>query len=153
MGRFVVLCGSDNNRGGRKLPKATILVVDDNVEILTLLRLYLEREGFEVITADNCHAASKILVELTPDIIITDILLPKITGLQFIRWVRQQERLARVPIIAMSAYGKTQRGAAAVAGADRVLDKPDDFDSLVSTIDEMIANKTAEKTEPTITEG
>lgn len=134
------------------MPKATVLLVDDNVEILSLLRLYLEREGYEVVAADNCHAASQVLIELTPDIIITDILLPKVTGLQFIRWIKQQERLMRIPIIAMSAFERTQRGAAAVAGADAVLNKPDDFDNLVSTIDALIANNAAEPVQPTVTE-
>ena len=118
---------------------ATILVIEDNRDILEPLRLLLEHSGFKVIALENCLAALDFLALNRPDLILTDLMVPEMTGLEFIHQVRRVSNFDRIPIIAMSAYEKTYLAAAIVAGAETGLHKPEDLDSDVETINQVLA--------------
>ncbi|WP_255570400.1 response regulator transcription factor [Cohnella sp. CFH 77786] len=86
-------------------PAADILVVDDEMEITDLIRLYLEREGFSVHTADNGTEAIRMAERLQPDLIILDVLLGKPDGIEVCRTLRGGP-CADVPILFVSAKGE-----------------------------------------------
>jgi two-component system response regulator VicR len=116
----------------------TILLVDDNPDILDTVRIILEREGLKVITAENCSMAFDNITRHKPDAILTDLMTPEMTGLEFIHQIRRAADYDSVPIIAMSAYDQTYLAAAIVAGADAALHKPEDMDILVETIKQAL---------------
>src|SRR5258708_21518092 len=89
---------SNGVRGGMR-PKARILAVDDSPDALTILRLFLSAEGFEVITAGDVGEALLRVREHSPDLIITDYAMPERTGLDLCRQLRSQHQTRHIPIV------------------------------------------------------
>lgn len=123
------------------MSKGTVLVIEDNRDILDAMRLLLEQDEFTVITAENCSTGIDDLAFYQPDVILTDLMLPEMTGLEFIRLVRRVANYDHIPIVAISAYDKTYLIAAIAAGAECALHKPEDLDSLVKTINQVLERK------------
>jgi CheY-like chemotaxis protein len=123
------------------MEQVTILVVEDNPDILEAERLILELEGFTVITAEDGLIGIDNLAIFQPDVILTDLMLPKMTGLEFIRLVRSMADYDDIAIIAISAAGQSYLAQAIEAGAQGALHKPEDIDNLVSTINQVLAGK------------
>src|SRR4030081_114296 len=110
-------------RPGNSRP--TILVVDDFDDTRWLLRTWLERKGFRVIEAENGNDAVSEAQSESPDLIIMDLEMPEIDGLAATRQIRAGEKLADVPIVAVSAYGAEQfRGPALLAGWNEYVSTP-----------------------------
>ncbi|MGA9772599.1 MAG: response regulator [Blastocatellia bacterium] len=116
------------------MSKGDVLIIEDNRDILNAVRLMLENEGFAVIAKEDCITAMNYLMEHKPDVIVTDLMIPEMTGLEFIHQMRRITDYDRIPIIAMSAYDKTYLAAAVAAGAIKGLRKPEDLDILVETV-------------------
>src|SRR4051794_34028033 len=112
------------------MSKGTVLVIEDNPDILEALRLLLELEGFAVVTAGECFSGMDCLESSPPDVIVTDIGLPTMTGLEFIRYVRAKTHLQNIPIVAMSGYEQGHLVAAVTAGANAALSKPEGLEEL-----------------------
>lgn len=101
---------------------APILVVDDDPKIVSLVRTYLEREGFRVITAPNGKAALQAFSEFQPGLIVLDLMLPELDGLALMRIVRER---STVPIVMLSARGAVADRVYGIhEGADDYLAKP-----------------------------
>jgi CheY-like chemotaxis protein len=122
------------------MSKSSVLIVEDNDDIRIPLKITLENEGFTVFPARDCSEAFEWMAREYPDIILTDLLMPEMTGLEFIRQLRRTAGYTEVPIIAMSAYDKSYLAAAVLAGANAALHKPEDMDRLVETIKESLGN-------------
>lgn len=120
------------------MSKGNILIIEDNRDILNAVRLMLEGEGFTVIAKEDCASAMNYLMENKPDVIVTDLRIQEMTGLEFIHQVRRITNYDRIPIIAMSAYDRTYLAAAVAAGAIKALHKPEDMDILVDTVKEAL---------------
>jgi DNA-binding response OmpR family regulator len=99
-----------------------ILVVDDDPKIVTLVRTYLERDGFSVVTAANGRAALAAITESEPRLIVLDIMLPELDGLALMRILRER---SEVPIVLLSARGSTADRVYGIhEGADDYVVKP-----------------------------
>jgi DNA-binding response OmpR family regulator len=99
-----------------------ILVVDDDAKIVALVRTYLEREGFRVVTANDGRAALRAAREQSPALIVLDLMLPEIDGLEVARLVRRD---SDVPIVMLSARSSVEdRITGLERGADDYLPKP-----------------------------
>jgi CheY-like chemotaxis protein len=120
------------------MSKGTILIVEDIPDVMESVRLLLEQNGFDVITVDNCSKAYGQLTLSHPNVILTDLLMPDMTGLEFIRWVRSISDFDGVPIVAMTAYDQNYLAAAIAAGADAAIRKPEGLDVLVETINQVL---------------
>ena len=120
------------------MSKSSVLIVEDNDDIRIPIGITLENEGFNVFSARDCNSAFEIMAREQPDIILTDLLMPEMTGLEFIRQLRRTSGYTDVPIIAMSAYDKSYLAAAVLAGANAALHKPEDLDNLVEVIKETL---------------
>ncbi len=104
------------------MAKGKILVVDDERKILSLVRAYLEREGYRVIEATDGHQALEAFHRGAPDLIILDIMLPKVDGLEVCREIR---RTSEVPIIMLTARDEdTDKLIGLELGADDYITKP-----------------------------
>lgn len=102
-----------------------ILVVDDDAKIVRLVRTYLERDGFMVVTAADGPAALDAIERHRPALVVLDLMLPELDGRAVIRAVRGDEEAAATPIIVLSARGSTiDRIAGLEDGADDYLPKP-----------------------------
>lgn len=102
-----------------------VLIVDDEIGALTLIGIMLERGGFRVAKARDVGSALAVLNQLTPDLIITDVMMPGMDGIEFIRMLRERSSTSEVPIIILSARGDAEsvmRGME--AGASKHLPKP-----------------------------
>lgn len=121
--------------------KACVLIVEDNPDVQGLLRTLLEIKGFSVVTADDGVAALKLLAGSLPDIIITDLMMPRLDGIELIHRVRTTAAFRHLPIIAMSAYGSGSMSAAKAIGANATIRKPTGFDRLAELIRELLSNQ------------
>jgi len=107
------------------LPDRPILVVDDDAKIVRLVRTYLERDGFSVVTAADGPAALDAIERHRPALVILDLMLPELDGRAVVRAVRRDDEAAATPILILSARGSTlDRIAGLEDGADDYLPKP-----------------------------
>jgi len=107
------------------LPDRPILVVDDDAKIVRLVRTYLEREGYRVVTAGDGPTALQAIESHQPALVVLDLMLPELDGRAVIRAVRRDEEAAVTPILVLSARGTTiDRIAGLEDGADDYLPKP-----------------------------
>jgi DNA-binding response OmpR family regulator len=114
-----------------------ILVVDDDAKIVSLVRMYLEREGFEVIEARDGRAALALIARHDPLLVVLDLMLPEIDGMSVLRAVRRQ---TEVPVVILSARGTVQdRIQGLGAGADDYVPKPFSPAELVLRVKRVLA--------------
>ena len=107
------------------IPERPILVVDDDAKIVRLLRTYLERDGFSVVTAADGPAALDAIERHRPALVVLDLMLPELDGRAVIRAVRRDDEASATPILVLSARGSTvDRIAGFEDGADDYLPKP-----------------------------
>jgi DNA-binding response OmpR family regulator len=107
------------------LPDRPILVVDDDAKIVRLVKTYLEREGYMVVTAADGPAALDAIETHEPALVVLDLMLPELDGRAVIRAVRRDEEASGTPILVLSARGTTiDRIAGLEDGADDYLPKP-----------------------------
>ena len=118
-----------------------ILVVEDNTDSRELIHLLLTRMGFTVLDALDGREGLYMAHAEHPDLIITDIGMPHLDGIGMIRELRAQAYFEELPIVALTSYGRKQRQEAIEAGANRVLRKPSVFESLLTTVRELLAER------------
>ena len=119
--------------------RRTILVVDDFDDTRLLLRTWLQKKGFLVVEAENGNQAVAAAESHHPDLIIMDVEMPELDGLNATRRIRELKQLPRVPIVAVSAYGADQyRSRALDAGCDEYVATPFDPEELEKLIRSLI---------------
>ena len=116
--------------------KQLILVVDDDTSILRLVRIKLQAEGYQVITATNGQEAVELVEREHPDLVVLDLMMPVMDGMEALRQIR---RLSRVPVILLTARSS---GADKVRGldlgADDYVTKPFDPDELAARVSAVL---------------
>jgi CheY-like chemotaxis protein len=110
------------------MPK-TILIVEDYAVNRSFVKFLLEDYGYEVTEAANGHEAVESVKQQPPDLILMDLAMPDMDGLTATREIRQMEGMAKLPIIAVTAYGQLYYDKAMEAGFDDFISKP--FDPLI----------------------
>ncbi|MBE6766498.1 MAG: response regulator transcription factor [Ruminococcaceae bacterium] len=126
-----------------------ILIVDDDINICELLRLYLTKEGFDTVVCNDGETALKIALENTPDLILLDIMLPKLDGWQVCRAIRKE---SNVPIIMTTAKGETfDKILGLELGADDYVTKPFDAKEVVARV-KAVLRRSSPDTENNIKE-
>jgi CheY-like chemotaxis protein len=121
-----------------------ILIVDDNATNLKLLRVLLQGEGFQVRTASDAGQALSQLASERPDLVLTDIQLPDMDGLELTRRIKAHPDWAAIPVVAVTAYAMSgDRDKALGAGCDAYVSKPIDTRQLPSLLRQVLAGKPA----------
>jgi len=120
----------------KTVQKKTILVVDDDPDVLSTVVKQLEYLGYDVITASDGMEGMKKLDAGGYDLVITDIVMPFISGVGVVTAVK--EKMPSVPVIAMTGYGKEPEAAAMEKKADKVLAKPIKISVLKETINKFL---------------
>jgi CheY-like chemotaxis protein len=119
--------------------KKKILIIDDMPEALVVLMAYLTSEGYEVITAQNGAEGLTLVAANTPDLVISDIMMPKMGGFEFIEKLRRDHSVY-IPIVFMSAKDKNVAEKLAMdLGADGFLEKPVSFTVIKATVEAALA--------------
>ena len=113
--------------------KATILVVEDETKMRRLLELQLDEEGFLVHSAADAEAGLQLLIREKPDLVVTDLRLPGMSGLEFLQAVKRVN--AALPVVVMTAYGTVESAVEAMKiGASDYVTKPFSLAELVLVI-------------------
>jgi len=125
------------------MPGDPILIVDDNVQNLKLARVVLSGEGYEVRTAGDAEEALKVLDSFTPKLILMDLQLPRMDGLELTRLLKADPRRRSIVIVALTAYAmKGDDNKALAAGCDGYLSKPIDIEVLPRVVAAHLARAT-----------
>lgn len=102
-----------------------ILLVDDEQSVLDVYKLYLRRENFQIVTAQNGQEAMDILRKQAFDLVVMDVTMPKISGLEALRWIKGQSTLRNVPVVMVTALtDKDTLVQAFQGGVDEFINKP-----------------------------
>jgi len=110
-----------------------ILVVDDEEHIVELIKFNLEKNGYKVITADNGKDALAIAKEQQPDLVLLDLMLPGMDGLEVCKEIRKETNIANMPIIMITAKGEElDKILGLELGADDYITKPFSVRELVA---------------------
>ena len=117
----------------------SVLIVDDEPMTRNLLRLMLERVGFDILEAGDGLEALDIVAESQPDLLILDVMMPNMDGITVCETLRARSETAVLPIILLSA--RTSPDAVRMgldAGADKYLGKPVGREKLINTVREVL---------------
>ncbi len=121
--------------------KKKILIVDDVRETLLALKIRLEYAGYEVFTAADGEAGLKAARDLKPDLILLDVMLPKIDGFSICRLLKFDDEYARIPIIMLTAKGQaSDMEIGKQVGADAYMTKPYNAKDLITKVTEFTSN-------------
>jgi CheY-like chemotaxis protein len=112
----------------------SILVVDDEPNIVELLVLALEDEGYQVASASDGEQAWRLVQQHQPDLIISDISMPRLNGLDLLDRLRERRQLAQIPVILMSAIRRSVNRPGAV-----FVPKPFDLGGLLDLVESELA--------------
>lgn len=131
---------ADGPKRHREVP--LVLVVDDVADGREIVGEYLKMSGYELDSAADGLEAVQKAQDLVPDVILMDVWLPKMDGLEATRRLRQDPRTKDVPIIALTAHGlASARGKALEAGCDAVITKPFLPEALEKEIERQLARR------------
>ncbi len=137
----------------------TVLVVDDEPDVRLFLQTVLEDAGFDVLAAGNGKEALERMTEKKPDVISLDLVMPKMSGLKFYKYIQKNKDRAHIPVVVITAHAKDEFGkgdldkikaAKPKDGVMMVLEKPVQPVSYVNTIlkamgmEEMASEETGE---------
>ena len=116
-----------------------LLLVDDEPGLRTAVQAYLEDEGFEVTTAVDGEEGWEKAQKMMPDLIISDVMMPRCDGYGLLKRIREDERLGGTPVIFLTAKGMTiDRTQGYQAGVDDYIPKPFDPDELVARVRNVV---------------
>jgi DNA-binding NarL/FixJ family response regulator len=116
-----------------------LLLIDDDPNLILLVKDYLEFRGYEVKTAGNGREALEVLEDNLPDMIICDVMMPEMDGYAFVKQVRENPSTEWVPILFLSAKGQSQdRVRGLNTGADVYMVKPFEPEELVAQVESSL---------------
>jgi DNA-binding response OmpR family regulator len=120
---------------------AKVLIVDDEADVIQALKLRLETAGYDAVTAADGVEALKMLHRIDVDLILADLMMPNLDGLELTRRVRQDPRWFRIQVLLFSSHDDpVARGLALEFGALDYLSKTLGAHAIVSRVDEVLAN-------------
>lgn len=129
------------------MSKGRILVVDDEIYIVHILDFSLGMEGYEVLTALDGEQALERLKNDKPDLIVLDIMMPKVDGYEVCRTIKSSPETQHIPVILLSAKGRNvDQKMGFDVGADDYITKPFSPRKLVERINALLGQTVSEKT-------
>ncbi len=116
--------------------KRSILVVDDEPTVLETLRMQLEEKGYPVDVAYDGEEALRFLKTQPPDLVILDMVMPKMNGYEVLRWIRNHPHTRHLPVVVLSAYKLTEEGEGLLSmGIDAYVEKSEGLSALLEKIE------------------
>lgn len=118
-----------------------VLTIDDEREITEMIGMMLQAEGFSVVEANSVFEGMKALADIEPDVVLLDVMMPGVDGMQFCKTLRENPATSSIPVVFVTALGgEADRAAALAAGAAGYLSKPFSTEQLVEVIHEVSAH-------------
>ena len=115
-----------------------VLIAEDYADTRTMMRYLLQHFGYEVLEAADGQEAVNLTQSNHPDLILMDISMPIMDGLTATQTIRKMNGFGKIPIIAVTAYGKSYYRQAIEAGCDDLINKPLDFDNLQPILEQYL---------------
>jgi DNA-binding response OmpR family regulator len=122
--------------GGRIMKsKMKVLAIDDENDVLLIIKSALHGEGYDVITANNGYDGLALAEDGSPDLILLDIMMPEMDGFEVLKQLKENEKTARIPIIILTGMSSKEKIREALdKGTDYYIIKPFDYQDLVSKV-------------------
>jgi CheY-like chemotaxis protein len=117
--------------------RKTILICDDEPALRELIRASMD-DGYEFAEASDGIVAMELAREVSPDVVILDLMLPRLSGLEVLARMNEDEQLRDVPVLVITAWNETREDVLA-AGADDFVAKPFDPEDLRSAVKRLVA--------------
>ncbi|HXI61211.1 MAG TPA: response regulator [Pyrinomonadaceae bacterium] len=138
-------------RSGNFLP--TILLVEDFDDTRLMMKMWLVKNGYRVIEAETGEEAIELAQQERPDLILMDVMMPGMNGLDATQRIRQDRALRRTPIVAVSAYGAEEyRSLALDAGCNEYVSTPFEPQKLADLIKDLLQDEESAHSNPPPTE-
>jgi CheY-like chemotaxis protein len=118
------------------LSRKTILICDDEPALRELIRASMD-DGYEFAEASDGIIAMELAREVSPDVVILDLMLPRLSGLEVLARMNEDERLKDVPVVVITAWNETREDVLS-AGADEFVAKPFDPEELRSAVNRLV---------------
>ena len=129
---------SDRNQYERRM-KPTVMIVEDEEALLTLLQYNLDKEGYKVVTVSDGEEAVLMIKETAPDLVLLDWMLPSLSGIEVCRQLRARNETRNLPIIMItSRTGEKHRDRALSIGVNEYLGKPYQESVLLEAIQRLV---------------
>jgi DNA-binding response OmpR family regulator len=120
-----------------------VLVADDDPDILELLRLNLEAQGYSVVSADNGEDARTLALQIVPDLIVLDVMMPKMDGLEVLAALKAYASTRDIPVVMLTAKASdSDVWDGWQAGADYYITKPFDLEELLRFVEYVQVSST-----------
>lgn len=121
---------------------AKLLLVDDEPGVRQAVKDYLQESSFTVQVASNANDAWQLLQKNVPDLVISDIMMPQVSGIQFLKQLREDPRFESLPVVFLTARGMScDRIEGYQAGCDAYLPKPFNPDELVAIVENLLLRR------------
>ncbi len=121
------------------MARKRILVIDDEPDLVDMVKSFLQKKGYSIITAYDGKEALQMIRTEKPDLIVLDLMLPKMDGYRICRMVKFDEKLKHIPIVIISVRASdADKKMGREVGADDYITKPFDFKVLHSSIKGLI---------------
>ena len=118
----------------------TILIVEDNELNLKLFTDLLEAHGYETLQCQDGNAALNLAREHKPDLILMDVQLPKVSGLEVVKWIKEVDALKSIPVIVVTAFAmRGDEEKIMQSGCAAYISKPIDIAEFIKTIDHYVS--------------
>ena len=119
--------------------QTSVLLAEDDRALRRFLEVVLERAGYQVFSASDGLEAMKLVLSASIDVVVTDAMMPNLSGHEFCRFLRNSPKLSHLPIILLSALERKDTNPA--EQADAFLAKPVSGEKLIECIEKLLANK------------
>ncbi|HZS46034.1 MAG TPA: response regulator [Blastocatellia bacterium] len=115
-----------------------VIVAEDNSDTRAMVKWLLEQHGYQVDTASDGVVALNLIGRSNPDLILTDLQMPNLSGIELIKRLRQDRKTATTPVVAMSAFGPEELERATAAGANLIIRKPEGILELADKVKSLL---------------
>ncbi|MBT3017295.1 MAG: response regulator [gamma proteobacterium symbiont of Clathrolucina costata] len=120
----------------------TILIVDDEPNIVLSVEYLMKREGYQVMTANDGQVAIDMIADTRPDLLILDVMMPRKNGFEVCREIRADPALSGLPILMLSAKGREAEIKKGISlGADAYITKPFSTHDLVDKVNQLLQSR------------
>ena len=121
------------------MPASVVLVVEDDPTILQLLEVNFEMEGFVVLTAEDGEQGLAVARQSKPDVVVTDVMMPKMSGIELVQALKADAATEAVPVLLLSAKAQDADVRAGLdAGADDYVTKPFEPHDLIDRVNSVL---------------
>jgi len=128
------------NSGKKSRQKPTVVIADDDLEILTMVRTLLRRRDVKLLEASDGEEAMRLIRENEPDLVVLDVMMPGMSGWEVCKAIREDDTLAETGVIMLTGIGeRLNEMTSPLYGANAYLDKPFELTDLDAAVTEVLS--------------